>query len=310
MTIDLTTSQQDEICAPHSQPMDIWQGAGLISDISRVLSVACRVSVTSTIQKRTGKTGHETCDLQPPEGITRAPAQTKEYKLFGLLRKDAIHEQRCYSQPGIGTYFELVVVSPLFSWCTKILDEAIAWVISRFIGQTEFLRYLDTLEYKPRAICNYDEFEHHVSLLPLSVRLLLRLKPSPLVTSLGSSIGQSTSEVCKTTLSIDNGHKSAPNAPVVTLSLVGPEQTSYNSLKTIRGAQIFSRLKVPVIADSAAAPVERRAGDLLVPKTVWCSGFWNGCGELCPPDAPQFETRRSCTINGQTAYEYWCCYSS
>ncbi|KAI6030585.1 hypothetical protein F5J12DRAFT_801549 [Pisolithus orientalis] len=69
-------------------------------------------------------------------------------------------------------------------------------------------------------------------------------------------------------------------------------------------------LAVPVITNSAAAPVERSAGNLLVPKTVWCDGFWNGCGELCPSDAPQFETRRPCTINGQTAYEYWCCYSS
>ncbi|KAI6027428.1 hypothetical protein BKA83DRAFT_4228695 [Pisolithus microcarpus] len=66
---------------------------------------------------------------------------------------------------------------------------------------------------------------------------------------------------------------------------------------------------IPVIMDTAATPVERSADDP-VPRTVWCNGFWNGCGEQCPPDAPQFETRRSCTIDGQTAYEYWCCYGS
>ncbi|KAI6122518.1 hypothetical protein EDD16DRAFT_1571352 [Pisolithus croceorrhizus] len=68
-------------------------------------------------------------------------------------------------------------------------------------------------------------------------------------------------------------------------------------------------LAVPILTDGAAAPAERSADDL-VPKTVWCNGFWNGCEELCPSDAPQFETRRSCTINGHTAYEYWCCYGS
>ncbi|KAI6030584.1 hypothetical protein F5J12DRAFT_779698 [Pisolithus orientalis] len=64
---------------------------------------------------------------------------TNVVKLFGLLRKDAMDKQRCYyqesnfhfstSQPGIGTYFEPGVVSPLISWWAKIMDEAIAWYL-------------------------------------------------------------------------------------------------------------------------------------------------------------------------------------
>ncbi|KAI6030583.1 hypothetical protein F5J12DRAFT_903043 [Pisolithus orientalis] len=54
---------------------------------------------------------------------------TNVVKLFGLLRKDAMDKQRCYYQPGIGTYFEPGVVSPLVSWWAKIMDEAIAWYL-------------------------------------------------------------------------------------------------------------------------------------------------------------------------------------
>ncbi|KAI6147469.1 hypothetical protein BKA82DRAFT_495980 [Pisolithus tinctorius] len=54
---------------------------------------------------------------------------TNVVKLFGLLRKDAMDKQRCYYQPGIGTYFEPGVVSPLISWWAKIMDEAIAWYL-------------------------------------------------------------------------------------------------------------------------------------------------------------------------------------
>ncbi|KIO06146.1 hypothetical protein M404DRAFT_495935 [Pisolithus tinctorius Marx 270] len=58
---------------------------------------------------------------------------TNVVKLFGLLRKDAMDKQRCYYQPGIGTYFEPGVVSPLFSWWAKILDDAIAWYLNEHV---------------------------------------------------------------------------------------------------------------------------------------------------------------------------------
>ncbi|KAI6044772.1 hypothetical protein EDC04DRAFT_261600 [Pisolithus marmoratus] len=54
---------------------------------------------------------------------------TNVVKLFALLERDKWNEQRCYYQPGVGTYFEPGVVSPLFSWGARILDEAIAWYI-------------------------------------------------------------------------------------------------------------------------------------------------------------------------------------
>ncbi|KAI6044762.1 hypothetical protein EDC04DRAFT_260585 [Pisolithus marmoratus] len=58
---------------------------------------------------------------------------TNVVKFFGLLRKDAVDKQLCYYQPGIGTYFEPGVVSPLFSWGAKILDEAIAWYLDAHV---------------------------------------------------------------------------------------------------------------------------------------------------------------------------------
>ncbi|KIM65908.1 hypothetical protein SCLCIDRAFT_112099 [Scleroderma citrinum Foug A] len=66
-------------------------------------------------------------------------------------------------------------------------------------------------------------------------------------------------------------------------------------------------LVTPAIANGAATSA-RRTDPL--PRSVWCNGFWNGCGEQCPPQASHFETRRSCTINNQKAYEYWCCNGS
>ncbi|KAI6147465.1 hypothetical protein BKA82DRAFT_4355979 [Pisolithus tinctorius] len=72
---------------------------------------------------------------------------TNVVKLFGLLRKDAMDKQRCYYQPGIGTYFEPGVVSPLISWWARIMDEAIAWyvyiVTIMNVKRTRVLRYLD-----------------------------------------------------------------------------------------------------------------------------------------------------------------------
>ncbi|KAI6128787.1 hypothetical protein EV401DRAFT_840498 [Pisolithus croceorrhizus] len=58
---------------------------------------------------------------------------TNVVKLFSLLRKDEMDKQRCYYQPGIGTYFEPGVVSPLFSWGAKLLDEAIAWYLDEHV---------------------------------------------------------------------------------------------------------------------------------------------------------------------------------
>ncbi|KAI6044764.1 hypothetical protein EDC04DRAFT_2889440 [Pisolithus marmoratus] len=58
---------------------------------------------------------------------------TNVVKFFGLLRRDMWNKQRCYYQPGVGTYFEPGVVSPLFSWGAKILDEAIAWYLQTHV---------------------------------------------------------------------------------------------------------------------------------------------------------------------------------
>ncbi|KAJ7078613.1 hypothetical protein B0H15DRAFT_535847 [Mycena belliarum] len=51
---------------------------------------------------------------------------TNVVKLFGLLQKDDFREQLCYYQSGIGTYLTPGVVSPIFEWGAKILDEAFA----------------------------------------------------------------------------------------------------------------------------------------------------------------------------------------
>ncbi|KAI0345858.1 hypothetical protein BDW22DRAFT_1405674 [Trametopsis cervina] len=52
---------------------------------------------------------------------------------YSLLKKDATKEQLCYYQPGIGTYFQPGVVAPLFQWCAKVLDEAVAWYLDAHV---------------------------------------------------------------------------------------------------------------------------------------------------------------------------------
>ncbi|KAF8722698.1 hypothetical protein AX14_009658 [Amanita brunnescens Koide BX004] len=54
---------------------------------------------------------------------------TNVVRFYSLLGKDDPHSQLCYYQPGIGTYFNPGVVSPLFEWWAKILDEAFAWYL-------------------------------------------------------------------------------------------------------------------------------------------------------------------------------------
>jgi len=51
---------------------------------------------------------------------------TNAVKLFGLLKKDDFREQLCYYQSGVGTYLKPSMVSPIFEWCAKVLDEAFA----------------------------------------------------------------------------------------------------------------------------------------------------------------------------------------
>ncbi|KAG6330897.1 hypothetical protein ID866_8191 [Astraeus odoratus] len=58
---------------------------------------------------------------------------TNVVKLFSALRKEDTDEQRTYYQPGIGTYFQPGVVSPMFAWGAKLLDEAIAWYLDEHV---------------------------------------------------------------------------------------------------------------------------------------------------------------------------------
>ncbi|KDQ62719.1 hypothetical protein JAAARDRAFT_171302 [Jaapia argillacea MUCL 33604] len=58
---------------------------------------------------------------------------TNVVRLFSLLKKDDFHEQLCYYQAGIGTYFQPGVVSPLFQWVAKIADEAVAWYLDAHV---------------------------------------------------------------------------------------------------------------------------------------------------------------------------------
>ncbi|KAJ7617476.1 hypothetical protein DFH06DRAFT_1237825 [Mycena polygramma] len=51
---------------------------------------------------------------------------TNPVKLFALLKKDDFREQVCYYQSGVGTYLKPSMVSPLFQWGAKVLDEAFA----------------------------------------------------------------------------------------------------------------------------------------------------------------------------------------
>ncbi|KAK2465387.1 hypothetical protein APHAL10511_002741 [Amanita phalloides] len=58
---------------------------------------------------------------------------TNVVRFFSLLKKDDSALQLCYYQPGVGTYFQPGVVSPLFEWCAKILDEAVAWYLNAHV---------------------------------------------------------------------------------------------------------------------------------------------------------------------------------
>ncbi|KAJ4482428.1 hypothetical protein J3R30DRAFT_2171475 [Lentinula aciculospora] len=58
---------------------------------------------------------------------------TNVVKFFAILKKDNCDDQRCYYQAGIGTFFAPGVVSPLFQWCAKVLDEAFAWYLNAHV---------------------------------------------------------------------------------------------------------------------------------------------------------------------------------
>lgn len=58
---------------------------------------------------------------------------TNIVKFFALLKKDDFNQQLCYYQPGIGTWFNPGVVSPLFLWGAKVLDEAFAWYLDAHV---------------------------------------------------------------------------------------------------------------------------------------------------------------------------------
>lgn len=82
---------------------------------------------------------------------------TNVVKFFSLLKKDNNDAQLCYYQvctlqsplrtvfetwyqAGLGTYFAPGVVSPLFNWGAKLLDEAVAWYLpAHVMGGYEFL---------------------------------------------------------------------------------------------------------------------------------------------------------------------------
>ncbi|PFH49951.1 hypothetical protein AMATHDRAFT_146421 [Amanita thiersii Skay4041] len=58
---------------------------------------------------------------------------TNVVKFFSLLKKDDFNEQLCYYQAGIGTWFNPGVVSPVFHWIAKVMDEAIAWYLDEHV---------------------------------------------------------------------------------------------------------------------------------------------------------------------------------
>ncbi|KZV71102.1 hypothetical protein PENSPDRAFT_418968 [Peniophora sp. CONT] len=58
---------------------------------------------------------------------------TNVVKFYSLLKKDRTNEQICYYQPGIGTYFQPGVVSPILHWWAAGLDMAIAWYLSQHV---------------------------------------------------------------------------------------------------------------------------------------------------------------------------------
>lgn len=58
---------------------------------------------------------------------------TNVVKLYSILRKDNPKSQLCYYQAGVGTYFQPGVVSPLFRFAARTLDEMFAWYLSEHI---------------------------------------------------------------------------------------------------------------------------------------------------------------------------------
>ncbi|TFY67871.1 hypothetical protein EVJ58_g1350 [Rhodofomes roseus] len=57
---------------------------------------------------------------------------TNVVKLYSLLKKEH-PEQLCYYQPGIGTYLNPGVVSPVFSWGARVLDQGVAWYLDAHV---------------------------------------------------------------------------------------------------------------------------------------------------------------------------------
>ncbi|KAH9168461.1 hypothetical protein EDB89DRAFT_1583900 [Lactarius sanguifluus] len=58
---------------------------------------------------------------------------TDVVKLYSTLKKDSPKSQLCYYQERIGTYFQPGVVSPLFRFAARTLDEMRAWYFSEHI---------------------------------------------------------------------------------------------------------------------------------------------------------------------------------
>ncbi|KAI9465061.1 hypothetical protein BJY52DRAFT_1114503 [Lactarius psammicola] len=58
---------------------------------------------------------------------------TNVVKLYSILKKDSPKSQLCYYQERIGTYFQPGVVSPLFRFAARTLDEMFAWYLSEHI---------------------------------------------------------------------------------------------------------------------------------------------------------------------------------
>ncbi|KAF9525476.1 hypothetical protein CPB83DRAFT_859308 [Crepidotus variabilis] len=76
---------------------------------------------------------------------------TNVVKLFALLKKDEIDSQMCLYQPGIGTYFEPGVVSPLLLWAAKYIDIAFATFLDAHV--IEGYKYLMQHYRKGDKIC-------------------------------------------------------------------------------------------------------------------------------------------------------------
>jgi len=58
---------------------------------------------------------------------------TNVVRFFSFLRKDNEGEQLCYYNPGVGTYFNPGVVSPLFEWGARYMDYAVAWYLDEHV---------------------------------------------------------------------------------------------------------------------------------------------------------------------------------